>query len=131
MTKQQIHDDLLYSKTLLWLRRSEQIVSIGLSDDAQKALGEIAHIELPVVGAVLQRAQEACVIESYKAATGIEIPVSGRVVAVNEELKAKPDLINEDCYGHGWLFRIELANESELADLLRPAEYAQFMKSRG
>ena len=131
MAEQQNHGDLLCTKTSLWLCCSGRIALIGLSDAAQKALGEIAHIELPAVGAVLQRGQEACAIESYKAATGVETPVSGRVVAVNEELKDNPVLANEDCYGRGWLFRIELADEGELADLLRPAEYAQFVKSRG
>jgi len=97
-------------------------MATGLSDDAQKAFGEIAHVE-PVVGTVFQRGQEACSVESYKAATGIEMPVSGRVVEINEALKDKPDLLNEDCYGCGWLFRIELTDESELADLLHPDEY--------
>ena len=131
LAKQQNHNDLLYSRALFWLRCSGRIAVIGFSDDAQKAFDEIAYVELPVVGTILQRGQETCAVESYKAATGIETPVSGRVIAVNEELKDNPALINEDCYGRGWLFRIELTDEGELSDLLRPAEYAQFVKSRG
>ena len=120
--------DLLYTKEHLWLRMEGALATVGLTDYAQKALGEIAYVELPRIGAALRRAREVCAIESWKAAVGIDAPVSGRVAEVNGELAANAKLINEDCYGCGWIFRVELSDESELAQLLDPDAYAKLLE---
>jgi len=123
-----IPDDLVYSSQHVWVRVAGGVATVGLTDYAQEALGEIAYVELPRIGAALRRGREACAIESWKAAVGIDAPVSGRVAEVNGELTANAKLINEDCYGRGWIFRVELSDETELAQLLKPEAYAKLLE---
>jgi glycine cleavage system H protein len=103
--------------------------TVGITDHAQEQLGEITFVELPRVGKDLRQRQELGVVESSKAAADVYAPVAGRVVEVNAELEGKPELINQDCYGAGWLCRLERTQPDDLQNLLTAAAYADYLKS--
>src|SRR5690606_14022836 len=108
-----------------WARVEEDgSVTIGISDHAQEALGDIVFIELPEEGATVNARDEISVIESVKAASDIYAPVSGEIIAVNEDLADSPEVVNSDPYGEGWLCRILPSNIAELDDLLDAESYA-------
>ena len=96
---------------------------VGITNYAQKELGEVVHIELPKVGQKVVQGKEVCVLESTKAASDIYAPVSGAITEVNLSLKAQPQLINQDPESEGWLFKIELSNPGELESLLTLDQY--------
>jgi glycine cleavage system H protein len=115
--------DLKYTESHEWIRRgSDGTLTIGITDHAQEALGDLVFIELPAVGRTLA-AREACaVVESVKAASDIYAPVAGEVVAVNEEVAAAPEKVNADAYGN-WFFKLKPADPGDVAKLLDPAAY--------
>lgn len=119
--------DLLYTKTHEWVRVEDSIAVIGITDFAQEQLGDITYVELPAVGAVLEAGQEMGSVESVKAASELFSPVSGEVVAVNEELEATPEKVNADPFGEGWMLRVRLS--AEPAGLLSPEEYEEIAKA--
>ena len=102
--------------------------TVGISNYAQEQLGDIVFVELPAVGKVLKKGDEAAVVESVKAASEIYAPVSGTVTAVNEALNGEPGLINTDPEARGWIFKIEVADPNELDGLLDEAGYADLTK---
>jgi glycine cleavage system H protein len=117
-----------YTKSHEWISTdSETQGTVGITDYAQKELGEIVYIELPKVNQVLKAGEEACVLESTKAAADVYAPVSGRVTAVNEALRANPSLINHAPEESGWLFKIDLAQPEELKTLLDGARYHELI----
>lgn len=117
-------DDLLYASSHEWVRRLEDdIVEVGISDYAQEALGDVVYVELPEVGTAVSAGEECCAVESVKAASDIYAPVSGEVVAINDELDGEPELLNEAPYGGGWMFRIKASDLSELEGLLSAEAY--------
>ncbi|UJW85260.1 glycine cleavage system protein GcvH [Devosia sp. SL43] len=101
---------------------------VGITNYAQEALGDIVFVELPAVGKVLRKGDEAAVVESVKAASEIYAPVAGTVTEVNEELSGNPGLINTDPTATGWIYKIAINNPSELDDLLDDAAYADLTK---
>ena len=101
---------------------------VGITPYAQEALGDIVFVELPAVGKILRKGDEAAVVESVKAASEIYAPVSGTVTEVNGELSGNPGLINADPTATGWIYKIAINNESELDDLLDDAAYADLTK---
>ncbi|WP_319783660.1 glycine cleavage system protein GcvH [Oceanisphaera sp. IT1-181] len=116
--------ELKYAPTHEWVRVEENgEVVIGISEHAQDLLGDMVFVELPEVGRNLDASEECAVVESVKAASDIYAPVSGEVIAINEELEDSPELINSDPYGDGWLFRVKLTDESDLEELLSAAGY--------
>ncbi len=117
--------DLKYAESHEWMRaESDGTVTIGITDHAQAALGDLVFIELPAVGRVLA-ADEACaVVESVKAASDVYAPIAGEVVAVNDAVTAAPETLNEDAYG-AWLFRIKPTNADALAAMLDAAAYVK------
>jgi glycine cleavage system H protein len=119
-------DDLLFTKEHEWLRIADDTGSIGISDHAQKELGEIVYIELPKPGMKFNSGESFGSVESVKAVSELFIPVSGEVVEINEELGAAPEKINEDPYGAGWMIRVRLLNQAETADLMSAEEYAEY-----
>ena len=119
-------DDLLFTKEHEWLRIAGDTGSIGISDHAQKELGEIVYIELPKPGMKFNSGESFGSVESVKAVSELFIPVSGEVVEINEELGAAPEKINEDPYGSGWMIRIRLLNQDETADLMSAEEYDEY-----
>ncbi|GHA04061.1 glycine cleavage system H protein [Arenicella chitinivorans] len=117
-------DDLLYASSHEWARRlDDDIVEVGISDYAQEALGDVVYVELPEVGSDVSAGEECCAVESVKAASDIYAPVSGEIVAVNEELDGEPELLNESPYESGWMFRIKASDLSELEGLLSAEAY--------
>lgn len=124
-----IPQDLAYTKQHEWVRVEGGVAAIGISDYAQEALGDITFVELPDVGAELAKGDEACAIESAKAAASIFAPVSGKVVEANGELEDDPGLINNEPYGKGWICKLELSDPAEAAGLMDAGQYEEFLAS--
>jgi glycine cleavage system H protein len=116
--------ELKYASSHEWVRLEDDgTVTIGISDHAQEALGDVVFIELPEVGAELAAADEAGVVESVKAASDIYSPVSGEVIAVNEVLEEEPETVNVDSYHEGWLYKMRPSDLEELNGLLSAEDY--------
>jgi glycine cleavage system H protein len=114
---------LKYTASHEWVRsESDGTLTIGITDHAQEALGDLVFIELPAVGRRVSAAEACAVVESVKAASDIYAPVSGEVTAVDEQVVASPEMINADAYGH-WLFKLKPDNVADAASLLDPAAY--------
>lgn len=117
--------ELKYAKTHEWARVEEDgAVTIGITDHAQEALGDVVYIEVPDVGDTLAGGDQAGVVESVKAASDIFAPLSGEVIAINGDLEEEPELVNADPYNDGWFYRILPQDLSELESLLSADEYA-------
>jgi glycine cleavage system H protein len=125
-----IPDDLLYTMEDEWARREDGRVFIGITDFAQQQLGEVVHIELPEVGTRVERGDEFGAIDSVKAVAELYAPVSGRVVEANEALVENPELLNEDCYGDGWIAVVQTDNEEDDALLMSPTAYRKHVAER-
>jgi len=111
--------DLLYTKDHEWLRQeADGSVTVGITEHAATALGDLVYVELPEVGQDCEAGGEMAVVESVKAASDVYAPVGGEVVAVNSELEDSPELVNQDPYGEGWLIRLAPAAPSELDNLM-------------
>ncbi|HTR14384.1 MAG TPA: glycine cleavage system protein GcvH [Roseiarcus sp.] len=121
--------DVRYTKDHEYVRIEGDEGVVGISDYAQKQLGDVVFAEAPPVGKKLNVGEAAAVVESVKAASDVFAPVSGEVVAVNSNVEASPGIINEDAIGRGWLFRIKLADRSELGSLMDEAAYANYVKT--
>lgn len=116
--------DLKYLDSHEWARvESDGTVTIGISDHAQGALGDLVFVEVPEVGKSLSKGGAAAVVESVKAASDVYSPISGEVVAANDALSGSPELVNSDPYGAGWLYKIKPSNNSELQQLLDAKAY--------
>ena len=116
--------NLKYSKTHEWVRVEGNVAIVGVTDHAQEELTDIVYVETPGVGTQVEAAKGCAVVESVKAASDIYAPVSGEITEANEELSEAPELVNEDPYGKGWLFKIKMNDPAELNDLLSPDDYA-------
>ncbi len=123
--------DLLYSKEHEWLRIDDETGTVGITDHAQKELGEVVYVELPSVGSKFDSGAAFGSVESVKAVSELFMPVSGEVVEVNEELGSAPEKINEDPYGSGWMVRIRILDKTETADLMSDEEYDEYTKEKG
>lgn len=119
--------DIRYHKEHTWVRVSGNKGTIGITDYAQDALGDIVYIDLPEVDSSVEASTEITEIESTKSTSSVISPVSGRVIEVNEELSETPEIINEDPYGNGWIAVIELDNPTEIDDLLDASEYGKLV----
>ncbi len=117
--------DLKYSKDHEWVRVEGDVVVVGITDFAQSELGDVVFVELPALESELSAEAQLGVIESVKAVSDVLSPVSGVVVEVNSELEDTPELINDDCYGEGWIAKIRLTSADQLDDLLSPEEYEE------
>lgn len=116
--------EYLYTKTHEWVRpEADGTCTVGITQHAQELLGDMVFVELPEVGKVLTPGQECGVVESVKAASDIYAPLAGTVLAVNEALSSAPEQINQDPYGTGWIFRLQLADASALDSLLDATAY--------
>lgn len=128
----EIPGDLKFQKSHEWVRVEDaNQVRVGISDHAQGLLGDLVYVELPKVGDTVKAGESCAVVESVKAASDIYAPVSGEVVAVNEVLADKPETINEDAYGEGWLFLVRTEDPDELDALLTPDDYAELIEGDG
>jgi glycine cleavage system H protein len=124
-----IPTDLQYTKSHEWVRQlNSGAVEVGISDHAQSALGDLVFVEVPDVGRAL-RAGEACaVVESVKAASDVYSPLGGKVTASNPALASQPELLNQDPYGAGWLFRLETNGSADASSLMNAGAYAKFLE---
>ncbi len=123
-----IPSDLKYTKEHEWVRVEGGLATVGITDHAQEALGDITFVELPGKGAGVTQFKALATIESVKAASDIYAPVSGTVKEVNARLETEPGLVNQSPYEKGWIARIETGNAEELKNLLDAAAYAAFLK---
>ena len=122
----EIPGDLKFLKTHEWARvEGDGKVTVGISDHAQGLLGDLVYVELPNVGERVEAGNACAVVESVKAASDVYAPVTGKVVAVNSALSDKPETINEDAFGEGWLFQLEIEDAEQLNELLEPDDYAE------
>lgn len=125
----EIPGDLRFQKSHEWARVEDSgHVTVGISEHAQSLLGDLVYVELPSVGDRVTASGSAAVVESVKAASDVYSPVSGTVTAVNDALSDKPETINEDAYGEGWMFTVEIDDADQLNDLLSPDDYAALIE---
>lgn len=123
-------EDLKYQKSDEWLRVEGDSATIGISDYAQDALNDIVYIELPAVGAKLNKGESFGSVESVKAASDLYMPVAGTVTEVNTALEDEPELINSDPFGKGWIVKVALEGTPDTADLMDAAAYIEYCASR-
>jgi len=123
-----IPENLKYTKEHEWARPEGKVLVVGITEHAQRQLGDVVYVELPKVGAVLDAESPFGTVESVKAVSELFMPLSGTVVKVNEELTASPELVNEDPYGDGWLIQIEPSDSKQVASLLDAAAYTKYLK---
>jgi len=121
-------DDLKYHREHTWVKVAGKKATVGITDYAQDALGDIVYIDLPEVDAEIAKDAEFSEIESTKATSSVIAPVSGTIIEVNEELEESPEIINEDPYGKGWIAVVELTDPSELDKLLDGADYERYIE---
>ncbi|MBI4211194.1 MAG: glycine cleavage system protein GcvH [Deltaproteobacteria bacterium] len=121
-------DNLRYTKEHEWVRIDGEIATIGVTDHAQHALGDIVYVELPKEGETVTREGTFGVLESVKAVSDCYAPLTGTVVEINDTLNTSPERVNEDCYGEGWMIKIRLSNPSELESLMDHRSYEKFLK---
>ena len=122
-----IPDDLKYASTHEWISVNEDgLVTVGISDHAQEALGDIVFVELPEAGASVNSKEEVAVVKSVKAASDIYSPLTGEVVEINESLLDSPETVNASPYELGWFFKIRMENEAELDDLMNSESYSEY-----
>lgn len=121
-------ENLKYAKTHEWVKKDNDTVKIGLNDYAQDQLGEIVFVEVPEVGDTFSKGDEFGNVESVKAVSEIYIPVSGEIIAVNEDLEDAPELVNDSCYEKGWIAKVKLNDPSELDSLLEKKAYLETLK---
>jgi glycine cleavage system H protein len=119
---------LRYSRTHEWVRKDDEVYTVGLTDHAQCMLGDLVYLELPEIETNFEIGQECGVVESVKAAADIYCPISGEIVEINESLLENPQLINQDPYGKGWLFRIR-PFENDAIKLLTADQYSKQVTS--
>ena len=120
---------LYFTKDHEWIRVDGDTATVGISNHAQEALGDIVFAEVPEAGRAVTKGQEAAVVESVKAASDVYAPISGEVVAGNQALADDPSVVNSDPEGEGWFFKIKLADPSELDGLMDEAAYREWVKT--
>ncbi len=124
----QLPQELMYTKDHEWAQVDDNVVSVGITEYAQDALGEVVYVELPEEGQKVTQNEPFGVVESVKAVSDLIAPVSGTVVEVNEALTEQPGNVNDDPYGDGWMIRIEMDSEKELATLIPVGDYEKLIK---
>ncbi len=119
-------DDLKYTSSHEWVKvEGDGTVTVGISDHAQDALGDIVFVELPEPSAKISARDEVAVVESVKAASDIYAPITGEIIATNDKLVDAPETVNSDPYGEGWFFKVRPDDDNELADLLDAEAYKE------
>lgn len=121
-------EDLKYHKEHTWVKVSGKKATVGITDYAQDALGDIVYIDLPEPDATIDVNSELAEIESTKSTSSVISPVSGTVIEINEDLSESPEIINEEPYGKGWIAILEMDDDSELDDLMDAADYEKYIE---
>jgi glycine cleavage system H protein len=122
-----VKQGLFYTKEHEWIKVDGNVGTVGVSDHAQSSLGELTFVELPDEGQDVSAGGEMAVLESSKAASDVYAPMAGKVAEVNGSLEGEPDLINKDCYGDGWIAKIELSDPGSTGELMDAAAYEKFL----
>ncbi|MBI3610125.1 MAG: glycine cleavage system protein GcvH [Nitrospirae bacterium] len=125
-----IPEGLRYHAEHEWIRQEDRTAVLGITHFAQDALGDVVYLELPKVGAEVRSGQEIGEVESTKTTSAVYTPVSGKILAVNEELKDKPELVNQDPYGKGWIVKIQMTHPSEVKQLMDARQYGDYLKEK-
>ncbi len=123
-----IAEGLLYTKENEWAKVEGQTATIGITDYAQEQLGEITFVEMPAIGKNVKQKDELAVVESSKAASDVYSPVTGKVAEVNSKLESNPELINNDCYGSGWICKVKITDERTMENLMDSKQYEEYLK---
>ena len=123
-----IPEELIYTKEHEWIKVDEENAYVGITDFAQSELGDIVFIELPNINDIFNKNDIFGTIEAVKTLADLFIPVSGKIIEINENLESDPELVNSDPYNKGWIVKIELSDSSELDDLLSNKEYSDLIK---
>lgn len=123
-----IPEDLLYTPEHFWVRKEDGTALCGITDYAQEELGDVVFVELPEVGTKVKKGERIGDVESIKTVSNLHAPLSGEIVEVNEALKEKPELVNQDPYGKGWICRIRYEDEGEWSLLLDAPAYRERVK---
>lgn len=131
LSEYSIPDDCLYTEQDEWVRAEDDRVIIGVTDYAQQQLGDVVFVELPEVGSEINKDEPFGVIESVKAVSDLFAPISGTVLAVNGEVAENPEIVNQDCYGEGWLLHVAPSDGDERDALLDHNGYAKYLEERG
>jgi len=121
-------EGLLYTREHEWAKIEGDVAVIGITDYAQKMLGEITFVELPAVDKEFEYKSELAVVESSKAASDVYSPVTGKTIEVNSELESRPELINEDCYGAGWICKLTITDGKSADELMDAKQYEEYLK---
>lgn len=121
-------DDVKYSKSHEWVRSSDGLATVGITDFAQEELGDIVNVELPPAGSFVRAGDPFGSIDSVKAVSDIMSPVTGEVVEVNDDLEASPELINEEPFASGWMIIVKMDEPMELDELMTSDEYEQYVE---
>ena len=121
--------ELKYTKTHEWANRQGRTIRAGITDYAQKEISDVVFVELPKVGQSVGQGKPVAVVESVKAAFDIYAPVSGKITKANTEIESDPARVNQDCYGGGWFFEVEVTNEAEWETLLTSDDYQKFVSA--
>jgi glycine cleavage system H protein len=120
-----IPQDLFYSKTHEWVALEDGVATVGITDFAQSQLSDLTFVELPEEGTTFDGREEAAVVESVKAAADVYAPIAGEVIEVNTELEDAPELINNDAFGKGWLFKLKVKHESDVDAMMDADSYEE------
>ncbi|MCX5740810.1 MAG: glycine cleavage system protein GcvH [Proteobacteria bacterium] len=131
MADYEIPAELHYTREDEWCRVEGNPVVVGVTDYAQQQLGDIVFVELPAVGTTIERGEPFGVIESVKAVSDLYAPVTGEVVEINADLGDRPEQVNEDCYGDGWLIAVAVSDDADLSEHLDAATYRRHVEERG
>ena len=123
-----IAEGLLYTKDHEWAKIEGNTATVGITDYAQQMLGEITYVELPAVGKEFRSHDEMAVVESSKSAGDVYSPVTGTVSEVNTALESKPELVNDDCYGSGWLCKLTITDTKSIENLMNTKQYEEYLK---
>ena len=124
----QVPAELKYNDSHEWVRlEADGTVTVGITDHAQEALGDVVFVETPAVNSELSAGSSAGVVESVKAASDMYSPIDGTVLATNPALEGEPELVNSDPYGEGWMFRLQPANPAQINDMLDAAAYSDLI----
>ncbi len=125
----EVPDNLYYTETHEWVREElDGSITVGITDYAQDALGDVVHIELPELEAEFVAGEETCVVESVKAASELYAPATGSITEINESLESRPELVNEDPYGAGWFFRLMPEESLVTSELLDAESYEDMVE---
>ena len=123
-------EGLLYTKDHEWARIEGGVATVGITDYAQQMLGELVFVELPAIDKEFAGNDELAVVESTKAANDVYSPVAGKVIEVNDELESQPELVNQDCYGVGWICRLQISDTKSVESLMDSKQYEEYLAGR-